>query len=237
MPSPGRGRIISATMPRNSSLGPGAAHLIGLLFIASGLMPILAAHDIGPLRREDINGPAWLGIAAGSAFAGAGAAMIAGVTSPLAARIFGLLAIGGLATIGNWVAFGAGERICGGSISLPFAGGSGDLSGLGCRIPFGIGAVIVDAMLVLFAVHTLQQALGGPPRLARLVRGAEWLLLVSLAPILLPLLLFGLGGAAVDALKTRLRTGAWPRNEEFIARQKARRAAKPEAASPPKRSD
>jgi hypothetical protein len=224
-------------MSRNSPLGPGAAHLIGLLFIASGLMPILAAYDVGPLSREDINGPAWLGIAAGTTFAGAGAAIIAGVTSPLAARIFGLLAMGGLALIGNWIAFGAGERICGGSISLPFAGGSGDLSGLGCRIPFGIGAVIVDAMLVLFVAHTLQQAFGGPPRLARLVRGAEWLLFASLAPILLPLLLFGLGGAAVDALKTRLKTGEWPRNEEFIARHKARREAKLKASRPPEQAD
>jgi len=69
---------------------------------------------------------------------------------------------------------------------------------------------------------TLQQAFGGPPRLARLVKAAEWLILASLVPILLPLLVFGLAAGALGALKTRIVSGAWPRNEEFIARQKAK---------------
>lgn len=215
-------------MSNTTPPSPGAAHLIGLLLIALGAMPALAAFDIGPLRREDINGPPWLAIAAGCSFAGAGAAIIAGVTSPLAARCFGLLAIGGLAAIGNWIAFGVGERVCSGSF---------DLSGLGCRIPFGVGALACNGFLCLMLATTLQQALGGPPRLARLVKGAEWLLLASLAPILLPLLLFALGGGAIDALKTRLKTGAWPRNEEFIARQQARREAKLKASKPPEQAD
>lgn len=209
-------------MPRSNQLSPGAAHVVGLLFIAAGALPMLAAFDIGPLRAEDINGPPWLGLAAGGCFAAAGAAIIAGPQSPLVARLFGTLALLGLVLIGNWVAFGAGERICGGSLSLPWAGGSGDLGGLACRIPFGVGALITDAFLCLMLATTLQQAFGGPPRLARLVKGAEWLMLASLLPILLPLLVFGLGAGALGAVRTRLATGAWPRNEAFIARQQAR---------------
>ena len=196
--------------------------MIGLLFIATGALPMLAALDIGPLRAGDINGPPWLGLAAGGSFAAAGGAIIAGPQAPLVARLFGILALLGLVAIGNWVAFGAGERICGGSFSLPGVGGSGDLGGLACRIPFGVGALITDAFLCLMLAKTLQQALGGPPRLARLVKGAEWLILASLLPILLPLAFFVLTGAAFGALKTRIRNGAWPRNEEFIARQKAK---------------
>lgn len=222
-------------MPRSNQLSPAAAHLIGLLFIASGLFPMLAAFDVGPLRAEDINGPPWLGIAAGGCFAAAGCAIIAGPQSPLLARLFGMLSLLGLVLIGNWVAFGAGERICGGSFSLAGIGGSRDLDGLACRIPFGVGALITDAFLCLMVATTLQQALGGPPRLARVVKAAEWLILASLLPILLPLLLFGLASAALGALKTRLATGAWPRNEEFIARQKAKGWLWKFAARPPER--
>ena len=215
-------RIIAAIMPRTNQLSPGAAHLVGLLFIASGAFPMLAAFGVGPLRAEDINGPPWLGLAAGGCFVAAGCAIIAGPQSPLPARLFGILSLLGLALVGNWVAFGVGERICGGSFSLAWIGGGGDLGGLACRIPFGVGALITDAFLCLMLARTLQQALGGPPRLARLVKGAEWLILASLLPILLPLALFVLTGAAFGALKTRILTGAWPRNEEFIARQKAK---------------
>lgn len=209
-------------MNRQQQLSPGAAHLIGLLFLAAGVLPMLAAFDIGPLRQEDINGPPWLGFAAGGCFAAAGCAIIAGHQSPLAARLFGILSLVGLVLIGNWVAFGVGARACSGSIALPWAWAASDLSGLACRIPFAVGALITDAFLCWMIVSTLQKALGGPPRLARLLKAAEWLILASLLPILLPLALFLMAGAAFGALKTRLQSGAWPRNEAFVARQKAR---------------
>jgi len=196
--------------------------LIGLLLIAGGTVPILAAFDVGPLGPEDINGPPWLGAAAGSTFVAAGLALIAGPQAPLLNGLFGTLALAGLAVLGNWIAFGAGERACSGSVSLPWLWTGGDLAGLACRIPFGLGALITDAFLCWMIVSLLQKALGGPPRLARLLKAAEWLILLSLAPILLPLLLFLVAGAALGAIRTRIATGAWPRNEAFIARQKAR---------------
>lgn len=215
-------RIILGAMASSQNLTPRAAFLVGLLFVASGIFPMLAAFDIGPLRQEDINGPPWLGFAAGGTFVVAGLAIIAGPQAPLANGLFAVLALAGLASIGNWVAFGFGERVCSGSISLPWLWGESDFSGLGCRIPFGIGALITDAFLCYMIVSLLQKALGGPPRLARLLKAAEWLILASLVPILLPLVVVALLGAALGALKTRLTTGAWPRNEEFIARQKAK---------------
>ena len=203
-------------------LTPRAALVVGLVFVASGVFPMLAAFDIGPLSQEDINGPPWLGFAAGGVFAAAGLAVMAGSYSALAARLFGLLSLAGLAMMGNWIAFGAGERACSGGISLSFMWSEGDFSGLGCRIPFGLGALITDAFLGYMVIATLQKALGGPPRLARLLKVSEWLIVASISPFILLLAVIGIGGAVLVALKERVITGVWPRNEEFIARQKAR---------------
>ena len=209
-------------MARQQQLSPGAALLIGLVFIAAGVLPMLGAFDIGPLGRADIDGPPWLAFVAGGIFVAAGLAVIAGPQAPLANGLFRILALAGLAAIGNWIAFGAGKRVCSGSISLPWLWSESDLSGLACRIPFGLGALITDAFLCYMAVSLLQKALGGPPRLARLLKAAEWLILASLAPFLLLLLVIALLSGAAGAVKTRLTTGAWPRNEGFIARQKAK---------------
>lgn len=228
--------MIARFMKQTPALTPGAALLLGLLFVASGIFPMLAAFDIGPLGREDIQGPPWLGFVAGGTFVAAGLAIIAGPRATLLNSLFAVLALAGLAALGNWVAFGAGERVCSGSISLPWVWGEGDLAGLACRIPFGLGAVITDAFLVWMIVATLQTALGGPPRLARLLKAAQWLILASLVPVLLPLVLFLLAGAALGAVKTRVSTGTWPRNEEFIARQKAKGFLRGFGSKPPDQS-
>lgn len=209
-------------MPPSPPLSSRVSLLFGLLFVASGIFPMLAAFDVGPLGREDIQGPPWLGFVAGGTFVAAGLAIIAGPRALLVNSLFAILALAGLAALGNWVAFGAGERVCSGSLELPWLWGEGDFSGLACRIPFGLGAVITDAFLCWMIVATLQKALGGPPRLAGLLQAAQWLILASLLPILLPLLMFLLAGVALGALKARVTTGAWPRNEGFVARQKAR---------------
>ena len=192
----------------------------GLTFVAFGIMPMLATFDIGLLGPEDINGPAWLGLATGGVFVMAGLAVIAGPDRPVFNSILSILVVGGLAAIGNWIAFGVGERVCGGTILF----WRGDVSGLGCRIPFGMGALITNAVLVLMVVIALQKALGGPPRFARLRRLAESLVLLTLAPILLPVVLFLLARSGLEAVVARLETGAWPRNESFIARMKAKKA-------------
>ena len=92
-------------------LTPRAALLVGLVFVASGMFPMLAAFDIGPLSQEDINGPPWLGFVAGGVFTAAGLAVMAGPRSSLAASLFGLLSLAGLAMLGNWIAFGAGAPV------------------------------------------------------------------------------------------------------------------------------
>lgn len=220
-------------MNRSPKPSPRAALLLGLLCVAAGIFPMLAAFDVGPLRQEDIDGPPWLAFVAGGVFACAGLAVMAGPRSQLASGVCGTLALAGMAAVGNWIAFGAGERACSGGISLPGLWSESDFSGLGCRIPFGIAALMTDAFFCYVVVLMLQKALGGPPRLARLLKAAEWLIVASMAPVLLLLLAVALVGIGGGALKTRLSTGAWPRNEEFIARQKAKGWLKRFGQKPP----
>jgi hypothetical protein len=201
-------------------LTPRGRLFFGLCCVAMGIAPLLATFDIGPLGTADINGPPWLGFAAGGVFVVAGLAVIVGPGKPVHSGLLALAALAGLAALGNWIAFGAGARACSGSILFWTDHG---MAGLGCRIPFGIGAVITNAIVLLWGIVSLQQVLGGPPKLAGLRRLAESLLLLTLAPILLPMLLFLFGRIAVDVLRSRLRTGKWPRNERFIAETQARK--------------
>jgi hypothetical protein len=121
-------------------------------------MPMLAAFDVGLLRRTDINGPPWLGFVSGGVFVAAGAWVIAGPSRAVLSRALVLLVLTGLTAIGAWIAFAPGGRTCGGTASL---GGSADLSGLACRVPFGVGALILGAWLCALVA-------GRPPRFARL---------------------------------------------------------------------
>lgn len=209
-------------MDNPQKLSPLQRLTFGLTTLAVGLFPMLGAFDIGPLHREDINGPPWLAFVAGGLFFLAGVSILVGRIAPLASSALTVLMLAAFAAIGNWIAFGAGERHCSGDLSLGLLWGEGDLSGLGCRIPFGLGALMVNGMLGYVAAVTLQKALGGPPRLARLVKWAQWGLLACLAPVLVPLLLFVVVRSGVGAMGVRLKTGAWPRNEAFIARRKAK---------------
>lgn len=194
--------------------------LVGLLTVAMGVFPLLATFDIGPLNHNDIKGPAWLGFASGGVFIAGGLAVMLGQSAPFVTGVLSLLALAGLASIGNWIAFGFGERACSGSFSLGWLGVGDQFSGWACRAPFGMGAMLVNGFLLLASVILLQKALGGPPKLAKLKRGAEIVVVISFAPLLLigfSILILKVGS---EAIMTRVKTGAWPRNEEFIARQK-----------------
>jgi hypothetical protein len=208
-------------MAENKPLTPTARVVFGLLFVGFGIFPMLASFDIGPLRSSDINGPPWLGLAAGGVFAAGGLAVLAGERlAPVRdLMIFSLLL--GLAALGNWVAFGAGERVCAGA-SLAGIELGGSLRGVACRIPFAVGALAMIGIVVLAGVAMLQTRLGGPPALARSKAAAETFLLVCLAPVLIVLAVAVVVPQLVLAVWTRCTTGAWPRNEGFIRRQRER---------------
>lgn len=214
-------------MPGTKPLTPVARIGFGLLCVACGLPPALAAFDLGPLHSADINGPPWLGLVAGGVFILAGLALILGdgkrqsANGPRALLFVGTI-YGCFAAIANWIAFGPGPRAC----SVSFAGFffDGPLAGeLSCRIGFGIGAVMLNGCLLLMAGAVLEKV-RGPGWLARGMNRLGLLLLgLALAPILLLPLLWLLGRGLFDGYRAYRATGAWPRNESFIARKKARR--------------
>jgi hypothetical protein len=207
-------------MDSTGGLSPTGRFVLGGLMLAFGSVVMLAAVDIGPLAREDVNGPPWLAVAAGGVFAAAGIAVMAGERLPVLAEFMGLTILIGLAAIGKWIAFGAGARACSGSLSLGVLGAQGGMSGLGCRIPFGLGAIVIDGVIAWLAVSMLQSALGGPPALARVKSVANTVLMVCVSPLLFVVLLAVVVPVAVKVVHTRLTTGQWPRNESFIRRQR-----------------
>lgn len=197
--------------------------LIGLLCIAGGAVPVLAAFDLGPLGTRDIHGPPWLAAVAGGIFVLAGIGLMTSDGkrhTPLSSLLFALT-LAGFAAISNWIAFGLGLRECSGSLDGVFFGAA--VSELACRGAFAVGALILDGALVWVLARGLRQLTGPGPLVDRLDKIGQAAFLLGLLPVLLPLFLWLLGQALLGAVATRWRTGKWPRNEGFIARQRARR--------------
>lgn len=217
-------------MATSGTLSPTGRIFFGLLCIACGLIPALAAFDVGPLDSSDIAGPPWLGLVAGGIFIAGGIALMLGERlrdSPLSYGLFALM-IGSFAAIANWVAFGPGPRAC----AVAFAGIFFEVGSLAndiaCRAGFGIGAVLLDGFVLTMVAIALRQ-IAGPGRLPALIEKLGiGLMLLALAPILLPVMLVLIGKSCLEAFMTWRKTGAWPRNEPFIQRMKAKAARKSE---------
>lgn len=134
---------------------------LGALTAAAGFYFVLVGLHVVPPPSHS-NAPGWVGALCGIVFFAGGLAVIArgaaGMsdqqrdmpeTAPRWARVTYALApvvaAAGLAAIGSWVAFGAGERHF--SMSGPIGGPVGD--GIG-RVVFGLGAVL--AWLIVLAL-------------------------------------------------------------------------------------
>ena len=106
------------------------------------------------LHPEQLHVPAWVAYAACAAFVFAGLTIVAYEFA--LHRTHAWLAAActaGLLIPGAWVAFGPGVRAC--SVAVPFFSGVG--SDLLCRGVFGVGAVIVAALLVWAVLTALRQ--------------------------------------------------------------------------------
>jgi len=142
--------------------------MVPFLFIAAGLAIVLVAADVIPTDPRSLDAPRWVVAASGLTFFLAGVAMMVMPGASAGARgqvswlgfllVFGIL--GSMAAIANWIAFGPGERQFSGTISIPFiaiTSGSSEWTG---RIAFGVGAVILDVMLVILTYGSLRALLG-----------------------------------------------------------------------------
>ena len=161
---------------------------MGLAFAAAGTFPILAAFDVGPFKSESINGPPWIAVVAGGVFVG-GALFLwfqETVTRlPWLGSAFALLIVAAFAALANWIAFGEGPRECSGTVSVAMFTGARWVSGLECRIAFGIGAMMCNGLLLMIAGNGLKQA-GVTNRLPWLLdKAGTGLLVLALAPIVL----------------------------------------------------
>lgn len=180
--------------------------MIGGLFGGVGLFIMgLSVAD-----AASVNGPWWLGFAAGVAFAAAGLSV--GTQGTPVGRWVGPLAVAGIfvafAAIGNWIAFGPGPRACTGGVSLLFFSGSRSAGEMECRVAFGIGAVVLNGGLVMGVLVGVGKLVGGPVWPERLKKAGESVFMVTLLPLLLPLLLLtiatGFGKEARDRVMARL---------------------------------
>lgn len=216
-------------MAAQGTLSPTGRILTGLFCIACGIPAALAAFDIGPFGSGDINGPPWLGLLAGGVFMAAGLSLILGARQRTSALSYGLFAfiIAAFACIANWIAFEPGPRACAVAfVGLLFESGSW-WNAIACRAGFGIGAVLMDGLVLWMIAGALRNILG-PGKLPNAIETLGIaILLLALAPIILPMLVFPIGRILLEGFATWRQTGQWPRNEAFIQRMKDKRAAKP----------
>ncbi len=109
------------------------------------------------LRPEGLHVPAWVAYVACAAFVFAGLTIMADEFA--LRRTHAWLAVACVASLwvpGAWVAFGPGVREC--SVSGPFLSGIG--SDVVCRGAFGLGALIVTALLIWMVLQALRQPSG-----------------------------------------------------------------------------
>ena len=175
--------------------------VVGFLFAAAGVLPILAALDVPGLSGGK-NAPDWVvGLAGFMFILGGGAIWAQGTAAEkMVGMIAGAAIMLGLAAIGNWIAFGAGERACSGSVSSWLFSSYRDAGEWECRAAFGIGAALLDAFILLGVARLLETVCGRRPWIALLEKLAWGVVLLALSPLLLLLIVFALGKGGKDAL-------------------------------------
>ena len=128
----------------------------GLVSIVAGLL----TAAVITVRPEGLHVPAWVAYVACAAFVFAGLTIIAHELALRRTHAWLVVAcIASLLVPGAWIAFGPGEREC--SVSGPFLSGMG--SEMVCRGAFGLGALIVAALLVWVVWRALRERSGDGP--------------------------------------------------------------------------
>ncbi len=160
-------------MDSSNQLSHGGAWLMGALFVACGVMPLLVA--VGVIPRGSDDAPPWVIAAAGAVFICGGLAIVVdyGLAdgmgpdgdlkegTPLAVRVanfvLGLAIIGLMTAVAGWIGFGPGHREFTSTLTLPFLPmrwRSGELTG---RIAFGGASVLMALMFVACGVSGVRR--------------------------------------------------------------------------------
>ncbi len=140
---------------QSSSLSPRGRWLFALAFWMAGFAIIGVALGFIPVAPQDIHAPRWIVGAAGVTFIAGGIAPFSAQWGPSSklSQIIGAGVVLPLTLVANWVAFGPGERQFSGGLSLGFFTVSQQSSELSGRIAFGIGAVLLDVLIVAIVVR------------------------------------------------------------------------------------
>jgi len=190
-----------------------AGIVLALLFAAAGLYPMIVALGIVPEWEEKMNAPAWVVFLAGSLFFIAGMWLLLQIlaredVAKTPGSVVGIAIFVGLAAIGNWVAFGGGDRgDCSGGISALGFGFSQAVSEIECRAAFGYGALLMDLILLWgLAWWLANRAFPGSKPARALEKISQW----GIGLLLLPLILIALALRFVGTGAVRLfaRRGA-----------------------------
>ena len=155
-----------------TSLSPKAAVVVGLVFVAMGLLLVLLALGFVPGGDASLEAPRWVVACGGLAFVLCGGAVIVGFAvaggagpdgdllpgTPRSVRLtqylLGLGIISCLAAVFTWIAFGPGPRAF--TVFLPFVGRGAGSETVG-RAVFGTGAVLMWVFLAVFVVVSGQR--------------------------------------------------------------------------------
>jgi hypothetical protein len=153
------------TMGNRTPASPRTTFLCGLIAVGMGLVLLLISLGVIPVNPRSVHGPMWIVAAAGIAFMLAGLSIAVGAIHGVSAtgelpkdtswwmRLFyyvvGLVAVGALASIGTWVAFGPGDRNFSGTGFFLLSAEGRDTAG---RIIFGFGAVLTWLIAIALAV-------------------------------------------------------------------------------------
>ena len=152
---------------------------IALLCITAGIYPLLLSLDIIPDGSKGLNAPVWVGVVASSVFILAGVALLTKKHKGLN-QFFGIMIMLAFSAIGNWVAFGVGERTCGVEIFVL----SQEASGILCRIPFGYGAILVNGLILAILFNAIAKRLKNEKLTKLLNKANKVVLLIIFFPLL-----------------------------------------------------
>ncbi|MEO8189879.1 MAG: hypothetical protein ABI682_06020 [Acidobacteriota bacterium] len=149
-------------MPVEKEMSRNAAVALGVVVALTGITILIVAFTA---RAEGFHAPRWVVGCAGAAFLFFGAWTAALYATgydpkrpkekmPSPAVQFAVLipALIFFAAPFHWIAFGPGAREFSGSTSIPFLTIRHGIPGLGGRIMFGFGALVIDAILVAAVV-------------------------------------------------------------------------------------
>jgi hypothetical protein len=176
--------------------------LIAAAFLCAGLLPIFAVLGVFGPDTIKKNAPDWVIYLTCSMFVGAGL-WLPSRPSPggtRAGQLLGGLVFFVLLIIGNWIAFGPGERECESSISLPFLELEDDNAGLACRMPFGWGAVLMNGIVIVMIGRTLLKHLGASWWASAIEKVGRAVVLIMLSPLVVVVLIAAFASGGKSAL-------------------------------------